>query len=750
LLPSSSAIVIMLLGIKITAALVVLHQQLAQAHGNHGHHHHHHDDEPKQHDHHSSLRSLENIFSNSKPKPPSLPPGQCKDGDPTFTLGGKTYQCENKFRASGGACRTLERPPEEEAIDLAKFKWWKEQKEKQKGNNGKGRGNGKNKAKNRRLGGCADTADCVDWDAQIITVPTYFHIIHDDNLGRKYTCDFDPDSAAYSKPFSDSSCAYIKEQMKVLNDGFRGRESAFEENGEGRSYPRYSDTESDTRIQFCLSGTTVTNDQSYYENKSDSDLDMKKELDVGGMETLNVYVNTCDGGLGYAYYPQSNDFDNDGVVILNDSMPAGGKNKYDEGDTLTHEVGHWLNLKHTHSDECDGPGDYMDLAGQDEPNREDEASYDCPVNLDNCSRDGGINPIHNFMAYTQDNCMDEFTPGQKIRMQSAWETYRHEEGVSHSVGLADDGITCCTIGDDCSTDTAAPTITPKPTPFPTTAAPTEANIIAKHDSNLGVPKCSDVGVSCSSGNLLENVSSGETNDPNTLDGCNDGAKGSYENDESIEDIKVSSIGGKGRLEMRGKAEIEATVFAYDDGSDDTADFYYAADANDLSWQFIASISPTGGKRQQLKVEYTLPDGDLQAVRVNFRYSGSKSPCSGGSYDDADDLVFAVADVATLPPTNSPTDQSSKAPTEGPTTKPTSNPTGKPSKAPIGTFTADPTKSPTGVPTQIPTNNPTPPPTSEPTKKDTKKRNRRLQKSLLDQFKGSMDKAHEDAAGEVQD
>ena len=66
--------------------------------------------------------------------------------------------------------------------------------------------------------------------------------------------------------------------------------------------------------------------------------------------------------------------------------------------------------------------------------------------------------------------MDEFTPGQKIVLQSAWETYRHKDGVSGSVGLADDGITCCTIGDNCGTDTDAPTITPKPTPFPTTAA----------------------------------------------------------------------------------------------------------------------------------------------------------------------------------------------------------------------------------------------------------------------------------------
>jgi hypothetical protein len=61
---------------------------------------------------------------------------------------------------------------------------------------------------------------------------------------------------------------------------------------------------------------------------------MKRALDEGGMESLNIYVNTAGGYLGYAYFPTSNDSIYDGVVILNDSMPEGGTSRYSEGDTV--------------------------------------------------------------------------------------------------------------------------------------------------------------------------------------------------------------------------------------------------------------------------------------------------------------------------------------------------------------------------------------------------------------------------------
>jgi hypothetical protein len=92
----------------------------------------------------------------------------------------------------------------------------------------------------------------------------------------------------------------------------------------------------------------------------------------------------------------------------------------------------------------------------------------------------------------------------------------------------------------------------------------------------------------------------------------------------------------------GKATIVATVWAWSTGASDTADFYYAADASNPSWQYIGSLTPPGGGEQNLMVSYDLPQGSNQAVRVSFRYGGSIGSCTSGGYNDRDDVVFAVA------------------------------------------------------------------------------------------------------------
>ena len=64
-----------------------------------------------------------------------------------------------------------------------------------------------------------------------------------------------------------------------------------------------------------------------------------------------MYAANIGGGLlGWSYFPKG--YNNgrdyiDGVVMLDESMPGGTAGKYAEGDTLTHEVGHWLMLEHT-------------------------------------------------------------------------------------------------------------------------------------------------------------------------------------------------------------------------------------------------------------------------------------------------------------------------------------------------------------------------------------------------------------------
>jgi hypothetical protein len=141
----------------------------------------------------------------------------------------------------------------------------------------------------------------------------------------------------------------------------------------------------------------------------------------------------------------------------------------------------------------------------------------------------------------------------------------------------------------------------------------------------------------------------EANRPNTLGTCTDGNSGSYHYDESIDKLVVRSgeedgTGSGVDMAEGGRATIVATVYPWFSGSSDFADFYYAADSSNPQWQFIGTKKPAGSGLQELKMSFTLPQGTNQAVRVNFRYrgvQGSNGACSSGSYDDNDDLAFAV-------------------------------------------------------------------------------------------------------------
>jgi hypothetical protein len=141
---------------------------------------------------------------------------------------------------------------------------------------------------------------------------------------------------------------------------------------------------------------------------------------------VRVFATGLRNNLGLAWHPASGKLfgvENgrdyiDGVVMLDESMPGGTAGKYAEGDTLTHEVGHWLMLEHTFAHGCAASGDYV----ADTP-REANPQFDCPVGADSCSAPG-LDPIHNFMDYTQDSCMNLFTPGQADRMSDAWLAFR--------------------------------------------------------------------------------------------------------------------------------------------------------------------------------------------------------------------------------------------------------------------------------------------------------------------------------------
>ncbi|KAF8182341.1 hypothetical protein BJ912DRAFT_854167 [Pholiota molesta] len=152
---------------------------------------------------------------------------------------------------------------------------------------------------------------------------------------------------------------------------------------------------------------------------------MKQLLRQGNSSTLNVYtVGLAEGAgqglLGYATFPM--DFaskpSNDGVVILYSTLPGSSSPTFNLGRTLTHEAGHWCGLYHTFQGGCTGEGDMID----DTP-PEESAAYGCPAKRDTCPG-GGLDPIQNFMDYTDDSCMTAFSKGQAKRIKAQLRTFR--------------------------------------------------------------------------------------------------------------------------------------------------------------------------------------------------------------------------------------------------------------------------------------------------------------------------------------
>lgn len=203
-----------------------------------------------------------------------------------------------------------------------------------------------------------------------------------------------------------------------------------------------------------------------------------------------------------------------------------------------------------------------------------------------------------------------------------------------------------TIGTSTVTVTGTSSTTTANTPITLTVNSSGGPQTAVYDSTLKAPKCATVGTSCDSGASLllgrDNMSGGaETHQPNTINSsCADGTSGTFHSDESNDRLVIASTGG-GLLTHGTTATVTATVWAWNTGSADSLDLYYAANANSPSWIFIGTLKPSGGGARTLSATFTLPTGTLQAVRANFRYQGSASACNSGSYNDHDDLIFAV-------------------------------------------------------------------------------------------------------------
>jgi hypothetical protein len=194
----------------------------------------------------------------------------------------------------------------------------------------------------------------------------------------------------------------IQDQMNVLNSAFAG-----------------------TGWSFALVATDTTINSTWYTMapNSTAEAQAKAALRQGSADDLNLYFTGIGGGLlGWATFPSSYTAapSMDGVVLLNATMPGGTAAPYNLGDTATHEVGHWMGLYHTFQNGCNNrTGDYVsDTSAERSP------AYGCPTGRDTCSG-GGPDPITNFMDYTDDACMTNFTSGQDGRMDAQFSLYRY-------------------------------------------------------------------------------------------------------------------------------------------------------------------------------------------------------------------------------------------------------------------------------------------------------------------------------------
>ena len=243
----------------------------------------------------------------------------------------------------------------------------------------------------------------------------------------------------YNKPSQDFTDAQVQKQLDILNRDFARL------NPDTVKTPSvWKSIASDGGVQFCLAkrdpfGNATTGIIHTRTNVTDlANLNSVKSSASGGDDIwnakryLNIWVTYIDQNtFGYstfptdlAQYPQI-----DGIVINSKAFSINDSNfiKRNLGRTLTHEVGHWLNLFHTFGTDigvkCST--DFVDDTPPQQFVTKPDTCYTFP-HFDDCSFGGNGTMFMNYMNYIADSCYNMFTTGQKTRMLAALQMYRSE------------------------------------------------------------------------------------------------------------------------------------------------------------------------------------------------------------------------------------------------------------------------------------------------------------------------------------
>lgn len=220
----------------------------------------------------------------------------------------------------------------------------------------------------------------------------------------------------YRTTAENVSQAQIQSQIDVLNEDYNAT------NADYSLVPStFSGVKASVGIRFVLD-QVIRKSTTKTSWKTD---DAMKKSTKGGINPtspttkLNLWVCTLSGGiLGYAQFPGGSSA-TDGVVILNTAFGRTGTATapYGKGRTATHEVGHWLNLRHIWGDATCG----SDLVA-DTPVH-NTANYGCPAAGHKSTCTGTpIEMTMNYMDYTDDACMYMFSAGQKSRILATFAT----------------------------------------------------------------------------------------------------------------------------------------------------------------------------------------------------------------------------------------------------------------------------------------------------------------------------------------